>query len=264
MIEQLLLIAVIQGITEFLPVSSSGHLNLIHGLTDLPDQGLAVDVAVHMGTLVAVVLYNRRDIWGMVLSFLTIGRVHSAWHGVGVAALIGTVPVIIAGFWLNQRADLIAVLRSVEVVAWTTLVFGVLLGIADRIGGRRRFLTIHIGDGLAIGLAQVLALIPGVSRAGITMTAARAMGLGRRAAARFSMILSVPVILGSGVLKGLETLETGGADWAGMAMAAFVAMLVALLAIRVMMAVIARVGFMPFVVYRIALGTLLLLFVYFY
>ena len=263
MIEQLLLIAVIQGITEFLPVSSSGHLNLLHGLTDLPDQGLAIDVAVHLGTLIAVVIYNRHDIRGMAAAVLTFGRRQRAWHGVGVAAVIGTVPVVLAGFWLNGRADLVGLLRSVEIVAWATLVFGVLLGIADRIGGRRRFQTIHIGDGFVIGLAQVLALIPGTSRAGITMTAARAVGLGRRAAARFSMVLAIPVILGAGILKGLDLLGSGDADWPGMAIAAVVAMVVALLAIRAMMALIERVGFMPFVIYRIVLGAGLLLMVYF-
>ena len=263
MIEQLLLIAVIQGITEFLPVSSSGHLNLLHGLTDLPDQGLAIDVAVHVGTLVAVVLYNRNDIWGMAVSVLTFGRRQRAWLGVGAAAVIATVPVVLAGYWLNGRADLVDLLRSVEVVAWATLVFGVLLGVADRIGGRRRFQTINIGDGLGIGVAQVLALVPGVSRAGVTMTAARAMGLGRRAAARFSMILAIPVILGAGILKGLDVIGSGDADWAGMAIAAFVAMVVALLAIRAMMALIEHLGFMPFVIYRILLGAGLLLMVYF-
>ena len=262
MIEQLLLIAVIQGVTEFLPVSSSGHLNLIHGLTDRPDQGLAVDVAVHMGTLVAVVLYNRRDILGMALSLLSLGRVDRAWLGVSAAAIIGTVPVILAGYFLNSQTDLVAMLRSVEVVAWATLVFGILLGVADRARGRRRFLTVNIGDGLVIGLAQVLALVPGTSRAGVTMTAARAMGLGRRAAMRFSMVLSIPVILGSGVLKGSEMAGAGGEEWFGMALAAGVAMVVALLAIRVMMALVERLGFMPFVVYRVLLGGALLGFIY--
>ena len=263
MIEQLLLIAVIQGITEFLPVSSSGHLNLLHGLTDFPDQGLAIDVAVHVGTLVAVVLYNRNYIRGMAAAVLTFGRLQRVWLGVGVSAIVATVPVVLAGYWLNGRADLVGLLRSVEVVAWATLVFGVLLGVADRIGGRRRFQTINIGDGLGIGLAQVLALVPGVSRAGVTMTAARAMGLGRRAAARFSMILAIPVILGAGILKGLDVIGSGDADWTGMAIAAFVAMVIALLAIRAMMALIEHLGFMPFVIYRILLGAGLLLMVYF-
>ena len=263
MIEQLLLVAIIQGITEFLPVSSSGHLNLVHGLTGLPDQGLAMDVAVHMGTLVAVVASNHREIRAMAAAVLTFGALHRPWFGVGVSALVGTIPVTAAGFWLNGQADLVAALRSIEVVAWATLVFGILLGAADRLKGRRRFSTIHIGDGLAIGLAQVLALVPGASRAGITRTMARVMGLGRRAALRFSMVLSIPVILGSGVLKGAEMLGDGGADWPAMALAASISMAVAFLAIRAMLALIERIGFMPFAAYRVALGAALLWMVYF-
>lgn len=262
MIEQLLLVAVIQGITEFLPVSSSGHLNLLHGLTSWSDQGLAMDVAVHMGTLVAVVLYNFREVQGMALAVLTLGRINRTMFGVGVSTILATIPVILAGFWLNERADLIAMLRNVEIIAWATLIFGILLGIADRSRGRRRFLTVHIGDGLVVGLAQVLALVPGTSRAGVTMTAARAMGLGRRAAMRFSMILSIPVILGSGVLKGAELHDEAVSVWLDMSVAAGIAMVVALLAIRVMMTLVERVGFMPFVVYRVALGLVLLGMIY--
>ena len=262
MIEQLLLVAAIQGITEFLPVSSSGHLNLVHGLSSWPDQGLAMDVAVHMGTLVAVVLYNFRDIRGMILSVLTLGRVNREWFGLGVSTIVGTIPVVLVGLWLNSRADLVALSRSVEVIAWATLIFGILLGIADRARGRRRFMTIHIGDGLAVGLAQVLALIPGTSRAGIAMTAARAMGLGRRAAMRFSMILAVPVILGAGLLKGADMRGEGAAHWFDMAVAAGVTMVVALLAIRAMMALVERLGFMPFVIYRTVLALVLLGIVY--
>lgn len=263
MLEQLILIAVIQGITEFLPISSSGHLNLIHGLSAHPDQGLAMDIAVHLGTLVAVVAYNRVEIKRMAMAFFSFGRINREYFGVTIAALIGTIPVIIAGYLLNSSTALLEILRSVEVIAWATLGFGILLGISDRMTGRRRFLTINLGDGILIGLAQVLALIPGTSRAGITMTAARAIGLGRRAAARFSMILSIPVILGSGVLKGSEVLASGtGEQWLTLGFAALLAMVVALLAINAMMAIIERVGFMPFVIYRIVLGAVLLGVVY--
>jgi undecaprenyl-diphosphatase len=159
-----------------------------------------MDVAVHMGTLVAVVMYNWRDINRMFLSFITMGRHYREYYGVAVSAFIATIPVLIAGFLLNQHPALLELLRSVEVIAWATLVFGILLGFADRSKGHRRFTTTSMIDAICIGLAQVLALIPGTSRSGITMTAARGLGLSRRAAARFSMILSIPVILGSGVL----------------------------------------------------------------
>jgi len=265
MIEQILLIAILQGITEFLPISSSGHLNLLHGLSIQPDQGLTMDVAVHMGTLVAVVIYNWRDITRMCLSFFTFGCQHREFYGVSVSALVATIPVLVAGFLLNRNHALLEILRSVEVIAWATLIFGIVLGIADRSKGHRRFTTTSMMDAIIIGLAQVLALIPGTSRSGITMTAARGMGLSRRAAARFSMILSIPVILGSGVIKGLDLLAVGGGGekWVEITLAAVIAMVVALGSINVMMTILERVGFMPFVIYRIILGGALLGMVYF-
>jgi len=263
MLEQILLISILQGITEFLPISSSGHLNLLHGLSIQPDQGVSMDVAVHMGTLVAVVIYNWRDIRYMFMSFVTFGRHHREYYGVSVSALSATLPVLVAGYFLNQHGELLEILRSVEVIAWATLVFGILLGIADRSKGHRRFTTTSLFDAVVIGFAQILALIPGTSRSGITMTAARGMGLSRRAAARFSMILSIPVILGSGVLKGLDLIEMGaGEKWVEISLAAVIAMVVALASINVMMTILQRVGFMPFVIYRIILGTVLLGFVY--
>ena len=259
MTEQILLIAFIQGITEFLPISSSGHLNLIHGVSGYDDHGLAMDVAVHVGTVFAVIIYNWRDLMQMASSLLSFGRSHRDKLGVTVSSLVATIPVIIAGYILNQYDGAIDLLRNVEVIAWATLIFGILLGVADRSKGRRRFVTTNFSDAIVIGLAQILALIPGTSRAGITMTAARGMGLSHRAAARFSMILSIPVILGSGLLKGLEVFETEGAmAFSPLILAAVLALVVALLSIGAMMAIIQRVGFMPFVIYRVILGVVLL------
>ena len=263
MIEQLILIAFIQGITEFLPISSSGHLNLLHGLGLSTDYGLAMDVAVHLGTVVAVIIYNFPEIRRMALSFLTFGRHFPDVHGVSMAAFVATIPVIIAGYLLNDNAAMLAMLRNIEVIAWATLGFGILLGLADMSHGKRRFKTIHIGDAVIIGVAQCLALIPGTSRAGITMTAARAIGIAPRAAARFSMILSIPVILGSGVLKGVDMARDGTLDqWGDMAIAATIAMVVALISIHVMLTIIQRFGFMPFVIYRVLLGGGLLAMIY--
>ena len=259
MVEQILLIAIIQGITEFLPISSSGHLNLIHGLTDMADQGLAMDVAVHLGTVVAVIAYNWTDIKKMALSVLSLGRHHRDLFGVSMSAIVATIPAVIAGYFLNANDGLVAMIRNVEVIAWTTLIFGIILGISDRAQGKRRFVTTNVGDALAIGFAQVLALIPGTSRAGITMTAARFRGLSHRAAARFSMILSIPIILGSGLLKAGDVIAAGSTDLLfSMMVAAIIAMVVAFLSIGAMMAIIQRVGFMPFVIYRVILGLILL------
>ena len=265
MIEQIILIAIIQGITEFLPISSSGHLNLLHGITDFNDQGLAMDVAVHVGTVFAVIAYNWRELCQMAMSLISFGGFHRDKLGVTVSALIATIPVIIAGYILNQFDGAIQFLRNVEVIAWATLVFGIVLGIADKSSGRRRFATINVFDAVIIGLAQVIALIPGTSRAGITMSAARGLGLSHRAAARFSMVLSIPVILGSGLLKGLDIYESGTVTTImPMVIAGFLSMIVAFLSIGAMMAIIQRFGFMPFVIYRVALGLVLLSSVYFF
>ena len=262
MVEQILLIAVIQGITEFLPISSSGHLNLIHGLSDMADQGLAMDVAVHLGTVCGIA-YNWRDIKKMAVSVLTLGKQNRDLFGVSISAVIATIPAVIAGYMLNANDALVEMIRNVEVIAWATLIFGIVLGFADRSQGKRRFVTTNVGDAIAIGFAQVLALIPGTSRAGITMTAARFRGLSHRAAARFSMILSIPIIIGSGILKAGDVMTAGATDMlTAMIVAAVISMVVAFLAIGAMMAIIQRVGFMPFVIYRVILGIVLLGFVY--
>jgi undecaprenyl-diphosphatase len=216
--------------------------------------------------VVAVVVYNLPEVRRLFLSFITLGRIFPHDHGVSIAAFIATLPVIIAGFFLNDNPILLDMLRDVEIIAWATLGFGILLGLADRHRGHRRFTTIHLGDAVVIGLAQCLALIPGTSRAGITMTAARAIGIAPRASARFSMILSIPVILGSGALKGMDMVRDGLlANQAGdMAIAGIITMLVALISIHIMITIIQRFGFMPFVIYRVLLGGGLLSLIYFY
>ena len=156
----------------------------------MDDQGLAMDVAVHLGTVVAVIAYNWTEVKKMMISVLTFGGQHRDLFGVSISAIIATIPAIIAGFVLNRHDDLINLTRNVEVIAWATLIFGIILGIADRSDGKRRFVTTNFGDALIIGLAQILAFIPGTSRAGITMTAARFRGLSRRAAARCARIRS--------------------------------------------------------------------------
>ncbi len=264
MTEQILLIALIQGFTEFLPISSSGHLNLLYSLNQYDDPGLAMDVAVHLGTLVAVIIYNFTDLRQMTSALLSFGRYNKDQFSTGVAAIIATIPIVIVGYILNAQGLLIDFLRNVEIVAWATLIFGIFLGIADRQTQHRRLTTINTGDAIIIGLAQIFALIPGASRAGVTITAARAAGLSRRAATRFSMITSIPVILGAGLLKANEIISGNMNELLlPMLAASFLAMVIALLAIGIMMAIIKRVGFMPFVIYRIAVGIVLLAVIYF-
>ena len=260
---QLAVLAVIQGITEFLPISSSGHLVLLPALTGWQDQGLALDVAVHVGTLVAVMLYAWRDIWIMIrdLVLLFRGKTGPGLRLIGLL-ILATLPVVGAGYLVHHYLGEMP--RMVEVVAWSTLGFGLLLGLADKIGVTL-FRQEHLGWGsaLAIGFAQCLALIPGASRAGVTMTAARFLGYERQAAARFSMLLAIPAILGAGVLKGKDLIETGDPILTEQALiAAGMACVAALIAILLMMAWLKRASFTPFVWYRVFLGGALLAWVY--
>jgi len=250
-----IVLALVQGITEFLPISSSGHLALVPMLTSWPDQGLKMDVAVHVGTLLAVALYFWRDVGAMLASLPRLWRVRSdpgarmVWH-----LVVATVPVVIAGFLLKERVE--TDFRSLTVIAWATLGFGVLLGVADKVSLTvRRIEHMRFLDALVLGLAQVLALIPGTSRSGITMTAARFLGFERPDAARFSMLMSIPTIAAAGVLLGLDLYRLD--DWRiteEALVAGGLALVSALLAMALLMAWLRRAGFLPFVVYRIALG----------
>lgn len=259
----IVVLAIVQGITEFLPISSSGHLILVPIAFGWPDQGLLMDVAVHVGTLGAVVLYFWRD-----MAAMTVGVVHllrGRWSPGAKLALwviIATIPVIFAGFALNHYYP--EGIRSMEVIGWTTLGFGVLLYAADRLGATsRRLEAMNLPQTLVIGISQVLALIPGTSRSGITMTAARMLGFDRSDAARFSLLLSIPTILGAGLLKGMELYETGNAQLTSDAYtAAGLSLVSALVAIWAMMQWLRRATFTPFVVYRIILGIVLLVLAY--
>lgn len=258
------ILALIQGITEFLPISSQAHLILVPVLTGWQDQGLIIDVAVHVGTLGAVALYFRRDLWLMLVA---VARLIIGQSGPGtklvVNLAVATVPVLVAGYLVQRYAG--GSLRSAALIGWTTLGFGVLLYAADRLSLTiRRIEHMKLGAALAIGLAQALALVPGTSRSGITMTAARLSGFERTEAARFSMLLSIPVILGAGVLSGLELYEVADARLTITAAAAAVlAFGAALAAIAFLMRWLRSATFTPFVVYRVLLGIGLLVWVYF-
>jgi len=253
-------LALLQGLTEFLPISSSAHLVLVPVVTGWPDQGLAFDVAVHVGTLGAVLLYFRREVlamardWGLsILLRRPTGESRLAW-----AVLWGTVPAALAGLLLDDLAE--TSLRSPLVIALATIGFGLLLGWADRSGRRNRNEhQLAWRDVLVIGLAQALALIPGTSRSGITMTAGLALGLGREAAARFSFLLSIPIILLAGGYKGLQLATAAEAvDWTPIVVGALVSGASAYLCIHWFLRLLERIGMMPFVIYRLLLGILLL------
>lgn len=259
----ILVLAIVQGVTEFLPISSSGHLVLTSKVLGWPDQGLMIDVAVHVGTLLAVMLYFWRDLWLIASGLIRLATGRSG-PGAKLAGhiLIATIPVVIVGYFARDYVG--EFLRNVEVIAWATIGFGVLLWIADRVGMTvRRVEHLGVGNALFIGLAQVLALIPGTSRSGITMTAGRILGMERSEAARFSMLISIPTILGAGVLASLELHAVGDVSLGrDVLLSMALAFVMGLISIAVMMRWLSRANFTPFVLYRIALGGVLLYWIY--
>ena len=262
-IEQILVLAIVQGLTEFLPVSSSGHLILIPAFTGWPDQGIVTDVMVHVGSLFAVLVYFWRDVWELTkgVGDIALGRVTPRSRLATIIAL-ATIPALAFGAFL-KFSGASAAIRGVEVVAWGALFFGALMWLADRYGARSKTMAdMTLKPGLLIGLAQAVALIPGTSRSGITMTAARAMGFERGEAARFSFLLGIPAITAAGLFTALEAWEQGTGVPPDALWAAFFTFFAALAAIAFLMALVKRTSFTVFVVYRFALGLLLLAMIY--
>jgi undecaprenyl-diphosphatase len=255
---QIVILALVQGLTEFLPISSSAHLILVPVLTNWPDQGLAFDVAVHAGTLTAVVLYFRKELARMLVEWFASfkGRLtpdaRLAW-----AVLIGTIPVGLAG--LVFKGIIETQLRSPMVIAMATIIFGLLLWYADKTGKRSKDeYGLSLCDVLVIGLAQALALIPGTSRSGITITAALMLGLNRKAAARFSFLLSIPVIFLAGMLETMDYLSAASIEDAQpLLIGALISAVSAYACIHYFLKLLDRIGMMPFVAYRLVLGGVL-------
>lgn len=254
-----LALAILQGLTEFLPISSSAHLILLPVLVGWTDQGIAFDVAVHLGTLTAVIAYFRSELTRMAWDWLQsltsgqlVGESRLAW-----AVLLGTVPAGLVGMALTEAAQ--EALRSPLVIAWATVGFALLLAYADRAGKQQRDEhTLTWGDVLFIGVAQALALIPGTSRSGITITAGLILGLNREGAARFSFLLAIPLILLAGGLKTFDLLgQTEPVNWQALALGTLVSGLCAYSCIHYFLKFLQRMGMLPFVVYRLLLGGLL-------
>ena len=257
----LFLVAVIQGITEFLPVSSSGHLILLPNLTGLEDQGLVIDVAVHVGSLGAVVLYFWSDVKRAIAGIPKLIRWQidgpEAW--LALCLVIATIPVVIVGLIL-KLTGLDEAMRSTAVIGWTMILFGILLFWADQTGPTDRTAERwSLRHAFYMGLWQAVALIPGTSRSGITITAARMLGYARQDAARLAMLMSIPTILASGTLLGIEVAATADAAAArdGIIAAVF-AFWAAYLALSLMMRLLRSISFTPYVIYRCALGAILL------
>lgn len=261
----LFLVAVIQGLTEFLPISSSGHLILLPELTRLADQGQGVDVAVHVGTLLAVILYFRSDVAlaARGIPDLLRGRIDSPGGRLAFLLLIATLPVIVIGLAFKVTG-LDDALRSVAVIGWTMLIFGIVLYVVDQRGATtRETVDWTRRDALTMGFWQAVALIPGTSRSGITISAARYLGYAREDAARLSMLMSIPTIIASGVLVGADAAMNADAQmWHDAGIGAIFAFVSALLALTLMMRLLRSVSFTPYVIYRVVLGVLLLVYAY--
>jgi len=257
----LLILAIVQGITEFLPISSSGHLILLPHLLGAQDQGQAIDVAVHVGTLGAVIVYFWRDVREGLLGIprLATGRIDTPGSKLAFLLLIATIPVVLLGLVL-KITGLSDLMRSTAVIGWAMLVFGIVLYWFDQKGAEEKVAQDwSLKDAVKLGLWQAVALIPGTSRSGITITGARAMGYKREDAARISMLMSIPTIMASGILLGAEVV--GQADWAMMkdaAIGAVFAFGAAILALSLMMKLLKSVSFTPYVIYRVILGVVLL------
>ena len=252
-------LALLQGLTEFLPVSSSAHLILLPRLLGWEDQGLAFDVAVHVGTLSAVVLYFRQELVTMTRDWFQslLTRKNTANSRLAWAVLWGTIPVGLAGLLLKGFIE--NNLRSELVIAAATIGFGLLLWWADAKGrGKRDEYSLRISDIFIIGVAQALALIPGTSRSGATMTAGLMLGLSRQAAARFSFLLSIPVIVLAGGLLTIDLIQQPGlVDWRAITIGTVTSAIAAYLCIHVFLKILERIGMLPFVIYRLGLGVLL-------
>lgn len=268
----IIILAIVQGITEFLPISSSGHLILTHALLT-PGNGsqnffgatLTMDIAVHIGSLIAVLIYFRKDIFAMMkagINILKTRTITGPESRMLVFIIAGSVPVMALGLIIHLTEPAWA--RSLQVIGWTMLGFGVLLGVADKIGTKERTTNdMTWRDAIIIGLAQMLALIPGTSRSGVTMTAARFLGFKRVEAARYSFLLSVVAISAAGMVGLLDFLQDPQPDMmVGLCVGIAVSFLAAIGAIHFLMTWLGRASFSLFVWYRVALGLVLLALLY--
>jgi undecaprenyl-diphosphatase len=255
---QIVVLAIVQGITEFLPISSSGHLILVPYFTNWPDQGLEFDLAVHLGTLIAIVAYFRQTLAAMARDWLRsvaqrreVGESRLAW-----AVLFGTIPAGLVG--LAFRDDIETTLRSPLVIACTTVGYALLLFFADRLGSQRRDeRSVGWVDVVVIGCAQALSLVPGTSRSGVTMTAGLFRGLSRTAAARFSFLLAVPVTAAAGLSELTNHVDYAAIDLQAIALGVIVSAVTGFACIHYLLKWLTRFGMLPYVVYRLVLGAVL-------
>lgn len=262
---QLIGLAIVQGLTEFLPVSSSGHLVLFAEFTAFQDQGLAMDVALHIGSLLAVLIYFHKTVWDMIKGLFAdklLPNFDNVGNKLAYLIVIASIPAFVVGFLLHSYG--MEWLRNPKIIGWTILGYGLLLYVADKYGKLDRTeADLAIKDAILIGCAQCLALIPGTSRSGITITMARFLGVNRSEAAKFSMLLSVPTIFAAGVLAVYGLFKEGNSTavlWA--ADAALYSFLASIVVIFGMLKWLKKSTYLPFVIYRVILGVALLIYSY--
>ena len=258
---QLMLISIIQGITEFLPISSSAHLILLPKLTTLKDQGITIDVAVHIGTLFAVILYFITDIKLIIIDLINMITFKKGIksNSLVVCLIVATIPVILFGL-IIKVTGLDESLRSVKIIAWAMLIFGIILYYTDQKGSNNKSAeNWPIKAAVIMGFWQALALIPGTSRAGSTISGARLLGFSRKDSAKLSMLMSIPTIIASGTLLIANIAVSGDLNLAkDFAFAILTSFLTALLSIKIMMHFLNKFSYTPYVIYRIVFGLVLL------
>jgi undecaprenyl-diphosphatase len=262
-IEQIIVLAIVQGVTEFLPISSSGHLILVPQLMHWQDQGLVVDVMTHIGTLLAILIYFWRDVVRLIKGAFELlkGRVTDDGR-LAIYIVLATIPAVAFGVFLKEFGftDLE---RNVAVVAWNTILYGLLMLVADMVGPQEKTIAnMTLGSAMIIGVAQALALIPGTSRSGVTMTAGRFLGFKRPDCARFSFLLGIPAIAGAGIFTVADALTSGETITLDAVYCAALTFFAGLAAIAFLMALLKRISFLPFVLYRMVLGGFLLVLLY--
>ncbi len=255
---QLILLSVVQGLTEFLPVSSSAHLVLLSEFLGEEDQGIIFDVGVHFGTLLAALVYFRSDLKKMIIN-LGSHKLLSEENNLTTNLVIGVIPILLVGFLLRDFINLH--LRNSEVIAYATIIFGIFLYTAQLRKGKEDLDSVNLKQALIIGLFQCLALIPGTSRSGITITAGLFLGLSATAASRFSFLLAIPTI---GAIALAELIRVSFIDITDngteLSIALIISFLVAYISIDMFLKLIDRIGFTPFVIYRLLLGGWLLMY----
>tara|TARA_B110000196_G_C21063210_1_gene623483 strand:- start:353 stop:1150 length:798 start_codon:yes stop_codon:yes gene_type:complete len=259
---QYIIIGIVQGITEFLPISSSAHLVIISNITNWPNQGIFTDIAVHVGTLGAVIIYLFSNIKSIFIDFFSFKKNYFKKNQhLAIKIIIATIPALIVGFFVYEY--LLIYLRSLVVIGWASIIFGFILFFADKnFKSEKKWEELKLFEIIIVGFFQVLAFIPGASRAGVTITGARFLKIKRDSAAIFSMLLSIPIIIASLLLALLDIVNSGGGNinFIQSIIASIVAFITSITSIHLMMKILKFTNFNLFIIYRIILGIALLVF----